>query len=61
MKPNTKTTRTPKPDLEVELEKTDEGPLIEVEFPEAPDTLERPSLEHRKVEASKPLYLTRYE
>jgi hypothetical protein len=56
-----KTTRSLKLDLEVEPEKTDEGPLIEIEIPEPPDTLERPSLEHRKVEASKPLYLARYE
>lgn len=56
-----KIARQPKLDLEVEPEKTDEGPLIEIEIPEAPDTLERPALEHRKEEASKPLYLARYE
>lgn len=48
-------------DLEEEPEKTDEGSLIEIEIPDTPDTLERPSLEHRKEEASKPLYLARYE
>ncbi len=57
----TKTTRPLKLGLEAEPEKTGEGPLIEVEFPEVPDALERPSMEHRKEEASKPLYLTRYE
>ncbi len=56
-----KTTRSIKLGLEVEPEKTDDGSLIEIEIPEAPDTLERPSLEHRKEEASKPLYLARYE
>jgi len=56
-----RTTKTIKLDLEVEPEKTNEGPLIEIEIPEAPETLERPSLDHRKVEASKPLYLARYE
>ena len=63
MKTNTptKTTRAPKLDLEAEPEKTGEEPLVEVEFPEVPDALERPSMEHRKEEASKPLYLTRYE
>jgi hypothetical protein len=63
MKNNTtsKTTRTIKLDLEVEPEKTDEAPLIEIEIPEAPETLERPSLDNRKEAASKPLYLVRYE
>ena len=63
MKTNTttKTSRVPKLDLEAEPEKTGEGPLIEVEFPEVPDALERPSMGHRKEEASKPLYLARYE
>jgi len=56
-----KTTRNSKLDLEVEPEKTDEGSLIEIQIPEPPDVLERPSLEHRKEEASKPLYLARYE
>jgi hypothetical protein len=54
-------TKPIKLDLEVELEKTNEGPLIEIEIPDAPSTLERPSLDHRKEEASKPLYLARYE
>jgi len=63
MKNNTtsKTTTTSKPDIKVEPERIDEGSLIEIEIPEPPDVLERPSLEHRKVEASKPLYLARYE
>jgi len=63
MKTNTTTkpSRTPKLDLEAEPEKAGDEPLIEVEFPEVPDALERPSMEHRKEEASKPLYLARYE
>ena len=63
MKTNTttKTNRPLKLDLEAEPEKTGEEPLIEVEFPEVPEALGRPSMEHRKEEASKPLYLTRYE
>jgi hypothetical protein len=56
-----RTTKTIKLDLEAEPNKTDDGPLIEVEIPDAPETLERPNLDHRKVEASKPLYLARYE
>jgi hypothetical protein len=63
MKNNTtsKATRTSKPDIKVEPERMDEGSLIEIDIPEPPDFLERPSLEHRKEAASKPLYLTRYE
>ncbi len=62
MKSNpTKTIKTLKFDPEIEPRETDEGPLIEIEFPENPDIIERPSIEHRKEEASKPLYLARYE
>ena len=56
-----KTTRTIKLDLEAEPEKTGDGSLIEIEIPEAPETLGRPSLDNRKEAASKPLYLARYE
>jgi len=57
-KTTTEATKTIKLDLEIEPEKTGEEPLIEAEFP---DTIERPSLANRKEEASKPLYLVRYE
>jgi hypothetical protein len=59
-----KTARTAKTiqlDLEPKPEETGEEPFIEAEFPEAPHALERPSLEQRKGEASKPIYLIRYE
>jgi hypothetical protein len=58
-----KTARTAKTiqlDLEPKPQETGE-PFIEAEFPEAPDIQERPSLEQRKGEASKPIYLIRYE
>jgi len=57
----TKTATTIKLDLEPEPEQSSEEPFIEGEFPEAPDTLERPSMGQRKEEASKPIYLVRYE
>jgi hypothetical protein len=60
-KTTARTTRNLKLNLEVDPQEKEEGPLIEVEFPEAPDTLDRPRLDHRKEEASKPLYLARYE
>jgi hypothetical protein len=55
------TTKTIKLDLEPEPEEKGEEPFIEAEFPEAPDALERPNMEQRKGEASKPIYLIRYE
>ena len=61
MKTKTTVVKTTKLDLEPEPEKTGEEPFIEAEFPEAPDAFERPSMEQRKEEASKPIYLVRYE
>jgi len=61
MKTKTTVNKTTKLDLEPEPEKTGEEPLIEAEFPELPGALERPSMEQRKEEASKPIYLIRYE
>ncbi len=60
-KTTTKTARTIQLDLEPKPEKTGEEPFIEAEFPEPPDALERPSMERRREEASKPIYLIRYE
>ena len=62
MENNTTTTaKTKRQKLEPEPEQSGEEPFIEAEFPEAPDTLEKPSMEQRKEEASKPIYLIRYE
>ncbi|HKZ93960.1 MAG TPA: hypothetical protein VJ249_05200 [Candidatus Bathyarchaeia archaeon] len=56
-----KTTTTAELDLDSEPERTGEEPLIEIEIPVTPDTLEKPSRAHRKKEAAKPMYLIRYE
>ena len=59
-----KTTRNAeqiKLDLEPEPEQSGEQPSIEAEFPETPEHLERSSMGQRKEEASKPIYLIRYE
>jgi len=61
MKTKTATTKTIRLDVEPEPKETGEEPLIEAEFPESPDALEKPSMGQRKEEASKPIYLIRYE
>jgi hypothetical protein len=58
--PTAKTTRPIELNLEPEIESTSDEPLIEIEIPE-PNAVHAADTEHRKKEASKPLYLIRYE
>lgn len=58
--PTAKTTRTIELNLDPEIESTSDEPLIEIEIPE-PNVVQGPETEDRKKEASKPLYLIRYE
>lgn len=59
-KPRAKTTDSIELNLEPEIENTSDEPLIEIEIPE-PDAVRELETEDRKKEASKPLYLIRYE
>jgi hypothetical protein len=58
--PTSKTNRPIELNLDPEIENTGDEPLIEIEIPE-PNAMHEPDTEHRKKEASKPLYLIRYE
>jgi hypothetical protein len=58
--PTAKTTRPIELNLDPEIDNTGDEPLIEIEIPE-PDAMHASDATHRKKEASKPLYLIRYE
>lgn len=58
--PTGRTARPIELNLEPEIENTGDEPLVEIEIPE-PDAIREADTKRRKKEASKPLYLIRYE